>query len=575
MKMKNNLFKIRKPLAVATFLLVCNINILAQIFIEPQLILLSGNDTGYEVVYCDEQNVEVKFKLTNTPIPIVFDGEGQIQADLYVNSILYRTITPSIGNIFKGDVGDPIKNEAETSISIGTLNLNENGLANIINQTDLRHVEFKIHFNLLYNFSGFQHKVKSDKELTIQLWATPKPQIISPDKDEICGFSTTFKADTRWSDISTYSWATTNEFLSLSNTDKSVCNGVLQSDAERFCNVILAETTGGKCTATDTRTFSFKHLPEATIAPTDHSEQFICTAIDDDPSFNFQGDITTQGNGPFAIILSNGQEFNNLPEAKTVTKDLTMKQSGELVISSIVDANGCIAEAKGMKGSIIVIDRKPQLDPPTDTIEFVGRDVRLTRIKSNTDIFDAFGKEAKINFNWEITNDFHRHGNHANDTLLSKVDNIIAASGWNEAINEPISSEIYGYTSNPSEVFLQFRTNKTGYITTKYTEWNVMKDHEDCYNSIEQVINTFAEINAPNGISPNADRKNDYLVFEGLPDNNHLTVYDARGKIVYEQKNYRNNWNAEGIDDGYYIYIFEGEGIKTIKETLVIKRNKK
>ena len=177
------------------------------------------------------------------------------------------------------------------------------------------------------------------------------------------------------------------------------------------------------------------------------------------------------------------------------------------------------------------------------------------------DDIEASGKEYETAFNWEIIDSFHHHGQW-NNTNSDKVDKII-------------SDESYGYTSNEDVIFLKFRTNKTGIINTKYTEWNIMDEHENCYNSIIQTISTYDEINAPNGFSPNADFKNDYLVIEGIPDNNHLTVYDAKGKIIYDKKNYRNNWNAEGIDDGYYIYIFEGEGIKTIKETLVIKRNKK
>jgi hypothetical protein len=42
--------------------------------------------------------------------------------------------------------------------------------------------------------------------------------------------------------------------------------------------------------------------------------------------------------------------------------------------------------------------------------------------------------------------------------------------------------------------------------------------------------------------------------------------------MVYEKENYRNDWKAEGLDDGYYMYVLEGQGIKTLKESLVIKR---
>ena len=76
----------------------------------------------------------------------------------------------------------------------------------------------------------------------------------------------------------------------------------------------------------------------------------------------------------------------------------------------------------------------------------------------------------------------------------------------------------------------------------------------------------------PNAISPNGDGKNDKLIIEGMPVNNLFMVLDERGKEVFKRANYRNDWGAEELEDGYYIYIFKGEGVKTVKEMLVIKR---
>ena len=541
--MKHNLFKIGKILMGAIFMLVCNMNISAQ---KTQLQLLTEDNA-----YCDKQKFDVNF-LVNMPVA----NDFYIVYTIYANNVEWKTIDEKkTGSDLKE--GTELKTDVPESFTID-VDLSDTDLSKIL--SDLRHVEYRFSFSLVYDYYGIQKKVAADRDLIVNVWATPKPQIITPDKDDICGFKVDFKADTHWEDISTYKWETSNEFLSLKNTNTKICSGVLQSDAERSCEVTLYETTGGMCTLSDTRTFNFKRLPEASIAPTDNSEQFICTSLDDDPAFSFSGNISVEGNGPFSIILSNGQEFSNLPETM-VTKELVMKQSGELTISSVVDSNGCSADESGMTGSIVVIDRKPQLSVPTDTIEFEGREVFITREKTNTDKFDAVGKESEIRFYWEIIDTYHHHGQWDN-TNSDKVDKII-------------SNESYGYTSDPSVVFLRFRTNKTGYINTQYTEWNIMEDHQDCYNSIVQTVNTFDVVNAPNGFSPNADLKNDFLVIEGIPDQNHLTIYDAKGKIIYDKKNYRNNWNAEGIDDGYYVYIFEGEGIKTIKETLVIKRKKK
>ena len=537
--MTQKLFKIKRPIALAISILFCGITLLAQ---TPSIQMVSDG-----TIICDEGKYDVSF-IINQP----YANDCYIDYSITANGIYLKDITnEKIEGAYFKDTDNNLKTNVDWKITID---------ADLLPDPQRKHVEYKYTFTLRYNENGDEKIVKCNDVLTINVWATPKPQITSPDKDDVCGFNIDLKADTRWNDISEYKWTTSSDFLTLTNANSTTCHAELKSDAERSCNVTLTETTGGTCSYTDNRTFHFKQLPEASIAPTDGSEQFICTALENDPAFTFNGEITTEGNGPFAVILSNGQEFQNMPES-TITKELTMKQPGQLTITSIVDSNGCSANENGRKGTITIIDRKPPLTPPTDTIEFEGRNVYLTRELCPMDDIEASGKEYKTAFNWEIIDSFHHHGQW-NNTNSDKVDKII-------------SDESYGYTSNEDVIFLKFRTNKTGIINTKYTEWNIMDEHENCYNSIIQTISTYDEINAPNGFSPNADFKNDYLVIEGIPDNNHLTVYDAKGKIIYDKKNYRNNWNAEGIDDGYYIYIFEGEGIKTIKETLVIKRNKK
>ena len=48
--------------------------------------------------------------------------------------------------------------------------------------------------------------------------------------------------------------------------------------------------------------------------------------------------------------------------------------------------------------------------------------------------------------------------------------------------------------------------------------------------------------------------------------------HHAKQEAVFEKTDYRNNWGAADLEDGYYVYVLKGDGIKTIKETLAIKR---
>ncbi|MFM2400548.1 MAG: hypothetical protein RI950_64, partial [Bacteroidota bacterium] len=92
------------------------------------------------------------------------------------------------------------------------------------------------------------------------------------------------------------------------------------------------------------------------------------------------------------------------------------------------------------------------------------------------------------------------------------------------------------------------------------------------------------------GISPNGDGKNDYLVIPGVMRTtpNTLTVYDRIGNIVYETKDYGNNWGGDSnlgnpllsgdglLPDGVYFYILDYNGVRPRVSTYIyINRLKK
>lgn len=92
------------------------------------------------------------------------------------------------------------------------------------------------------------------------------------------------------------------------------------------------------------------------------------------------------------------------------------------------------------------------------------------------------------------------------------------------------------------------------------------------------------------GISPNGDGRNDYLVIPGVMRTtpNNLTVYDRVGNIVFEVKDYENNWGGESnrgnpllagdglLPDGVYFYILDYNGVRPKVSTYIyINRLKK
>lgn len=69
--------------------------------------------------------------------------------------------------------------------------------------------------------------------------------------------------------------------------------------------------------------------------------------------------------------------------------------------------------------------------------------------------------------------------------------------------------------------------------------------HEDC------------DIVVPNVFSPNKDQANEHFVIKGLDKhpNSRLIIYNRWGNPIYENHNYKNDWDGAGHPDGVYYYV--------------------
>jgi gliding motility-associated-like protein/uncharacterized repeat protein (TIGR01451 family) len=80
-----------------------------------------------------------------------------------------------------------------------------------------------------------------------------------------------------------------------------------------------------------------------------------------------------------------------------------------------------------------------------------------------------------------------------------------------------------------------------------------------------------------NAMSPNGDGKNEYFIVKGLEKypGAALYVFNRWGSMVYQAKDYHNDWNGSGLSEGTYYYKLElkqSEGTKLYKGWVVIKR---
>jgi gliding motility-associated-like protein len=80
---------------------------------------------------------------------------------------------------------------------------------------------------------------------------------------------------------------------------------------------------------------------------------------------------------------------------------------------------------------------------------------------------------------------------------------------------------------------------------------------------------------APNIFTPNGDSKNEFFIIKNLEDytNSKLTIYNRWGKIVYQNDDYKNDWDGKhyksgrNVDAGTYYYIVEPNSTKYLYDT--------
>lgn len=392
--------------------------------------------------------------------------------------------------------------------------------------------------------------------ITWTVYATPvaddqlpldDPQRLSILNDNnICGFQSTLKTGSAWADFSTYEWSIldNSNFYITAQGDSAILGqrrvpGGLYSASARTTTVTVKQTVGGVCSASYSKQITLFGNPDVTLEIDKNAHPdgsvLICSSASDAEDYgrNFSGYITASGSTPMSVTLSTGDKFTITQNSRQAFSNAHVAEAGRVTIMQAVDVNGCSVGATTpdyVHGGISVFDRKPAFSFPTDSVY-----TQTTSIAVN-----AEAESDADNFKWNIMSQFR---------------------GYDAGVSS---------TSSSATLWSRMR-GKVGYYALEIAPAN--GNVPDCPSDTAFIYAYYdMPLRYPNAISPNGDGKNDRLVIEALPVNNQLFIFDSRGKKVYEKTNYRNRWGAEDLDDGYYVYVLKGDGIKTIKETLAIKR---
>lgn len=145
-------------------------------------------------------------------------------------------------------------------------------------------------------------------------------------------------------------------------------------------------------------------------------------------------------------------------------------------------------------------------------------------------------------------------------------------SGASIMLADSIQNQPVNWSFSPS---LQAPDNFTNNVLTLYNPYAVSKkvkyypSNISCADTVIVRVDKIvidanghllcSDLFIPNIITKNGDGKNDFFKIDGLNlfNTNKLQIYNRWGKKVYEQTDYKNNWNGENLSSGTYFYLLE------------------
>ena len=427
-----------------------------------------------------------------------------------------------------------------------------------------------------------------------------EPDTYAGKDSTVCGLEYTLQAVP---DKGTGEWTTSDENLTIDSPDDS--QSPVTAEAPGTYTLTWTEDNNG-CKNTDEVEITFVQYPDIVFEET---EATIC-----------EGDEATldidllENNGPWTLHYEKNGNTNSTEITTNATSlALSPETSSQYSQISITDRFGCTTETDEKLS--INVDQMPSPDAGKDTAvcdSVITLDATKSEIAQTgkwTSQSGVFTDPADPKSRFEATD--HSEPAYGEYTLTWNETNGLCTASDQVSVRfdrlpAPDAGQDltlyhqYETTLNAKEPFAGdgewgLLPGKKGTIADKNNHQTQISGLEHGETTLEWRITngvcptvsdtmtiTVKDLTYYTGISPNGDGRNDHFKLKGahtIPENE-LIVFDQNGQVVYRQNGLEegNAWDGTERDgsplqNGIYYFIFRGEGIETIRDYIVIKRN--
>lgn len=294
----------------------------------------------------------------------------------------------------------------------------------------------------------------------------------------------------------------------------------------------------------------------------------------------------TGGTSPFTYVWSNGATTQDISDLQPGTYGVVVVDANECTVESSATVNG--TPAVFAEGVVRAATCQGNTDGSIDLSVSMGT-APFTFAWSNGSAEEDLGTVASGNYGVTVTDDvgctYYENWTVLVSTQIA-IDTIVSvfAGGFNVssygAADGSVTTAVSG--GMPPYTFIWSNGATTESISdVKAGVYTLLvSDSNGCSAELQVELTQANELEMPNAFSPNGDGDNDSFVVHGIEawPKNLFTVVNRWGSRVYEQPNYKNQWegdNSQGeqLPNGtYFVILTLNDGQRTLQGYVDLRR---